>query len=150
MIGSIVLAEDSLEHCFFFVRALKEVAPEIKFAAVHDGEKLIELLDSYLPDLLCLDRGLRSKNGIESIREVRYHRQYDSLPIIVFSVNGDEPTIQASYRYGANLYIVKPSEYLLLRSFFKKILSIDWSDPGTVTEHYFEKNRFRPLNDLAT
>lgn len=149
MIRSIVLAEDNLEHCFFFKRALKDVAPKTKFTAVNDGEKLIRLLDNYLPDILFLDLGLPCKNGVDCIKEIREHRTYDSMPIVVFSVAADEQAIQGAYGFGANLYIVKPEEYALLKSFLQNVLSMDWKDPKTVTAKYFHKNRYRAFNDSA-
>jgi DNA-binding response OmpR family regulator len=145
MVRSVVLAEDSLEHCFFFNKALKEVAPHIQFTAVHDGDKLIELLESYLPDLLFLDLGMPCKNGVQCIKEIREQRAYDLMPIIVFSVTVDEQAIQAAFGYGANLYIVKPGEFSLLKSVLESVLSMDWDDPKSITEKYFCKNRYVPF-----
>ena len=142
-----VLAEDSLEQCFFFERALKEVAPETVFAVVNDGDKLITLLESYLPDLLFLDLSMPCKNGVECIKEIREQRAYDSMPIIVFSVSADDHAIQAAFGYGANMYMVKPGEYLLLKSILEDILSMDWSDPESVTAKYFCKNKYVPYNN---
>jgi DNA-binding response OmpR family regulator len=145
MIRSVVLAEDSLAHCFFFNKALKEVAPQIKFSAVHDGDKLMELLESYLPDLLFLDLGMPCKNGVQCIKEIREQRAYSLMPIIVFSVTVDDQAIQSAFGYGANLYIVKPGEFTLLKSLLERVLSLDWSDPKTTTEKYFIKNKYVPF-----
>lgn len=145
MIGSIVLAEDNLEHCFFFKKALKEVAPGTGLTAVHDGDKLLELLESYLPDLLFLDLRMPCKNGVDCIKEIREKRAYDTMPIIVFSVTEDQQAIQTAYGYGANLYIVKPEEYVLLKSVLEHVLSMDWTDPKTITEKYFRQSRYVPF-----
>lgn len=145
MVRSVVLAEDSLEQGFFFKKALHEVAPQTTFTAVQDGNKLLELLESYLPDLLFLDLGMPCKNGVQCIQEIRENRIYDSMPIIVFSVTNDEQAIQVAYGYGANLYMVKPQEYSLLRSALQKILDMDWNDPKSITEKYFHKNRYVPF-----
>lgn len=149
MIKSIVLAEDNLEHCFFFKKALKEAAPQVSFAAVHDGDQLIQLLESYLPDLLFLDIGMPCKGGVQCIKEIREHRAYDSMPIIVFSVFADDQAIQGAYGYGANLYVVKPEEYGLLKSALHTILSMDWSDPKSITEKFFSKERYIPFTNAG-
>lgn len=143
MVKSIVLAEDNLEHCFFFERALKEVAPRTKFSAVHDGDKLMKLLENYLPDLLFLDLSMPCKNGVECIKEIRENRIYDSMPIVVFSVTEDQQAIQAAYGYGANLYVVKPDEYYSLKTLLQNVLSMDWTRPKTITERYFQNNRYK-------
>jgi CheY-like chemotaxis protein len=145
MVRSVVLAEDSLEHCFFFKKALQEVGPQTMFTAVHDGDRLMALLESYLPEVLFLDLSMPCKNGVQCIKEIRQQSTYDSMPIIVFSVTADERTIQSAYRFGANLYLVKPDEYSLLRSALQNVLSMDWQDPKKITERYFYKNKYIPF-----
>jgi DNA-binding NarL/FixJ family response regulator len=142
MIDSVILAEDNLEQCFFFERALKEVSPKTVFTAVHDGDELMALLEKYLPDLLFLDLGMPCKNGVECIKEIRDDRTYDSMPIVVFSVAADDHAIQAAYGYGANIYLVKPGEYSLLASALRDVFSMDWRDPKRIAEQYFCNNRY--------
>jgi len=146
MINSIVLAEDNLEHCFFFKKALREVAPSIQFTEVPDGNKLIELLQSYIPDLLFLDLGMPCKDGVECIKELRENKMYDNLPIIVFTLSSQDNAIQAAYGFGANLYIVKPGEYYKLASVLAAILIMDWSDPKSIAEKHFHHNRYVAFN----
>jgi DNA-binding response OmpR family regulator len=146
MIKSILLAEDNLEHCFFFKKALKDIAPDIQFSEVHDGDKLMELLESYIPDLLFLDLGMPCKNGVQCIQEIRENKIYDPLPIIVFTVTSQNNTIQATYGFGANLYMIKPDTYELLASSLKAILSMDWGDAKTITGAYFKDNRYLPYS----
>jgi len=135
-IRSVVLAEDNLEHCFFFRQSLKEVAPEIQLTEVYDGEKLMRLLERYLPDLLFLDLSMPCKNGIECIREIRENHSLNLLPIIVFSINSKNHSIQTAYDLGANLYIVKPEDYTNLVLCLRKVLAMDWKNPKSITLEY--------------
>ena len=145
MVESIVLAEDSLEYCFFFKKALKQVDPQKKFLSVNDGDKLIRLLENYLPDLLFLDLAMPCKNGVQCIKEIKEQREYSSMPIIVFSVTDDDKAIQVAYGLGANLYIVKPNEYTQLVQMLKTVLSMDWSNPKSITKQQFQNNKYLPL-----
>ena len=145
LLKSVLLAEDNPEHCFFFRRALKEVAPEASFVAVHDGDSLMGLLENYLPDLLFLDLGMPRKNGVQCIKEIRENKAYDSLPVIVFSISDDSHVIQVAYGYGANLYIVKPQEYGLLKSSLDRVLSMDWNVPADITGQHFYEGRYLPF-----
>src|SRR3954464_5328970 len=104
MMTSIVLAEDNLEQCFFFRRALKQIAPAIELTIVHDGEKLVQLLESFLPDLLFLDLAMPCKDGMQCIREIREDKNYDLLPIVVYTLSSHEGAIRTAYGFGANLY----------------------------------------------
>jgi DNA-binding response OmpR family regulator len=145
MIASVLLAEDNLEQCFFFKKALKEIAPSIQFTEVHNGEKLMEILENYLPDILFLDLNMPCKNGMQCIQEIRENRVYNSLPIIVYSIEKRHHTIQTVFDFGANLYFVKPKEYTELVPSLKEILSMDWSQPRAITKNYFIKDKYIPF-----
>jgi CheY-like chemotaxis protein len=141
-ISSILLAEDNLEHYFFFKKALHQVTPEIKFSEVHDGDVLMSLLQNFVPDLLFLDLNMPCKNGIECIKEIRDDKAYDKLPIVVFTISKQVNAIQTAYGFGANLYFVKPADLSQLASSLQKILSMDWSYPRAITERHFQNNKY--------
>ena len=145
MVSSVVLADDTLEHCFFFRKALKEIAPDIQYTEVYDGEKLISLLEGYLPDLLFMELSMPCKNGMQCIREIRENRSYDLMPIIVFSINSKPNAIQNAYSLGADLYIIKPGEYSALASCLEKVLSMDWENKKNVTKQFLANNTYQPF-----
>src|SRR5438309_11632224 len=144
-ISTILLAEDDLEHCFFFKWALNQVNSKINCSEVHDGDALLSLLGNFIPDLLFLDLNMPCKTGVECIKAIRENRTYDSLPIVVFTISNQENAIQTAYGFGANLYFIKPNEYALLVQSLQKILSMDWSDPKSITEQYFRERKYLPF-----
>lgn len=144
-ISTIVLAEDNPEHCFFFKRALQQVAPNIKFNKVNDGDDLMSLIEKFIPDMLFLDLNMPSKNGVECIKEIREIKAYDTLPIVVFTISAQVHAIQTAYGFGANLYFVKPTNLTLLVPSLQKILTMDWRDPRAITERYFQNNQYLPF-----
>ena len=144
-ISNILLAEDNLEHCFFFRRALTQVSSKVKLEAIYDGDALMSLLVNYIPDLLFLDLNMPCKNGVECLKEIRDNKAYDTLPIVVFTISTQVNAIQAAYGFGANLYFVKPTNFSSLVPSLEKILSMDWSDPSIITERYFQNNKYLPF-----
>ena len=144
-ISSILLAEDNLEHCFFFKKALQQVAPEVQLRVVHDGDVLMTLLQSYIPDLLFLDLIMPCKNGVECIKEIRENKINDGLPIVVFTISSQANAIQTAYGFGANLYFVKPAQLSQIVNALQHILNMDWSDPRAITEKYFRNNTYMPF-----
>ena len=144
-ISSVLLAEDNLEHCFYFKKALQQVNARVKFSAVHDGHGLMLLLEDYRPDLLFLDLDMPNKNGIECIKEIRDNKDYDALPIVVFTISTQANAIQSAYGFGANLYFVKPLELSSLASSLETILQMDWNDPQAITAQYFQDNLYLPF-----
>ena len=144
-ISNILLAEDNLEHCYFFRRALYQVAPKVKFEVIHDGDALMSLLVNFMPDLLFLDLNMPCKNGVECIKEIRENKAYDTLPIVVFTISGQANAIQTAYGFGANLYFIKPKNFSSLVPSLEIILSMDWSNPNIITERYFQNNKYLPF-----
>jgi DNA-binding NarL/FixJ family response regulator len=144
-INSVLLAENDLEQCFFFKKSLLQVRRKIQYTEVHDGEALMKLLRNFMPDILFIDLGMPCKNGMDCIRELRKNRAYDTLPIVVYSINTHPDIIHAAYVSGANLYLVKPSEYYNLVHSLDTILSMDWSDPEKVKLNFLRNDRFEPF-----
>lgn len=144
-IKSVLLAENDREQCFFFKKSLLQVRSKIQYTEVHDGEQLTKLLKNFMPDILFIDLNMPCKNGMDCIRDLRSNNSYDKLPIVVYSISTQPETIQQAYKTGANLYLVKPSEYFNLVHSLDAILSLDWSDPEKVKESFLHKDRYQPF-----
>ena len=87
--------------------------------------------------------------SLNSVSSAIYWTGFSFNFIIVFSVFADDQAIQGAYGYGANLYVVKPEEYGLLKSALHTILSMDWSDPKSITEKFFSKERYIPFTNAG-
>lgn len=79
------------------------------FTAV-DGNDGLEKLYSHDCDLILTDINMGQMDGYEFIRRVRAEAQYEDLPIIIISTEGEKGDKMKGFEAGANLYIVKPSE----------------------------------------
>jgi two-component system chemotaxis response regulator CheY len=75
-----------------------------------DGNDGLEKLYTHECDLILTDINMGHMDGYEFIRRVRAEPQYEDLPIIVISTEGDKADKMRGFEAGANLYIVKPSE----------------------------------------
>jgi DNA-binding NarL/FixJ family response regulator len=64
------------------------------------------------------------------------------MPVIAFSATSHDHIIQAAYGFGANLYIMKPQEYSLLKATLRHVLSINWNDPKIITARHFYQNKY--------
>jgi CheY-like chemotaxis protein len=111
----LVLAEDDTDDSYLFSQALNESRHEANLKIVRDGEKLLEYLsklpEEELPHLIFLDLHLPRKNGIQCIKELRSDKRYNAIPIIMFTSSGLPPDIEASAKYGANMYIRKSDNF---------------------------------------
>ena len=115
---NILLVEDTEAHIELIVRGLRKWSPGPRIHVVKDGQEVLDYLFSggrnqdkegpFLPDLIILDLKLRKMDGIEVLRRVKADQRLRKIPVVIFSSSGDEEGIEASYRNGANGYIVKP------------------------------------------
>lgn len=124
----IMLADDDKDDVFIFENALKEL--DIPFALRHaeNGDVLFVLLKDKIPYILFLDIQMPCKDGIACIMEIRKHREYDSLPVVMYTSFLTQKHVEESYRNGANLFLAKTESYQELVGKLKKIFSLDWKD----------------------
>ncbi|HTR39052.1 MAG TPA: response regulator [Bryobacteraceae bacterium] len=89
-----------------------------------DGNDGLEKLYMHPCDLILTDINMGRMDGYEFIRRVRAERQYEDLPIIIISTEGDKADKMKGFEAGANLYIVKPSEPAVMIENIRLVLSI--------------------------
>src|ERR1043165_2657224 len=75
-----------------------------------DGNDGLEKLYMHPCDLILTDINMGHMDGYEFIRRVRAEPQYEDLPIIIISTEGQQTDRVKGFEAGATLYIVKPSE----------------------------------------
>lgn len=74
-----------------------------------DGLEAQEALQNRdLPDLMLLDLMMPAMSGIEVLRWVRSHEEYDELPIVILSAIADPEQIREGLNAGADRYLTKP------------------------------------------
>lgn len=124
----ILFAEDDLDDVEIFETALQEAGQPYIMRNAKNGDVLFVLLKDKIPYLLFLDIHMPCKDGMACIVEIRKNREYDKLPVIMYTSMFTEKIIEESYRSGANLYIAKTNTIQELVNKLKKVFSIDWSD----------------------
>lgn len=102
----ILLADDHT-----VIRAgLRLVLEQQDFAVVGeagDGREAVALAEKLKPDVLVMDIGMPSLNGIEASRQV--HQQFPEIAIVILSMHSDEGYILRALRAGARAYLLKDS-----------------------------------------
>jgi CheY-like chemotaxis protein len=145
----VVLADDDPDHGILFQIVLKQVDPSKSLTIVKDGGQLMNLLNTYIPDLLFLDVNMPCKNGYECLVEIRQHPELAQLPIVVYSSSTYMTDIQKSYIHKADLYMVKPFNSVHLRNALESVLKMEWIGHHSNQKFYFINNRFVPFTAQA-
>lgn len=72
-----------------------------------DGEKGWEACAGRKPDLVLLDLRLPVLDGFEVLRRIRSHAATRPIPVLIFSVIGDESEIEKARALGADGHVLK-------------------------------------------
>lgn len=73
---------------------------------VAEGDKVIEAIKKYSPDIVFLDINMPGKNGLDILKEVSEENLHNKIWII--SADDNKETIERARDYGAMGYITKP------------------------------------------
>lgn len=103
MEGKILLVDDEKRIADILKYNLSKAGFTVDCA--HDGNKALEMVDEFLPDLIILDVMLPYRDGLEVCREVR--KKHD-MPIIMLTARESEMDKVIGLEMGADDYITKP------------------------------------------
>ena len=90
------------------VRAALGALSDVTFAEAESGLRAIEVVGMQPVQMVVLDLNMPDMHGLDVIRFLRSHRQYQDLPVMVLTTRGDETTRQAALDAGASAYVTKP------------------------------------------
>jgi DNA-binding NarL/FixJ family response regulator len=101
----VLVAEDFLPFCQFICSILAQRANLEVVCAVADGLEAIQKVEVLEPDLVFLDIGLPSLNGIQAARQIR--RLAPKSKIIFVSQESSAEVLREAFSLGAWGYVVK-------------------------------------------
>ena len=116
----ILLVEDNPDDVELTLRALSTHNLANRVKVVSAGAEALDYLrpddgehppaDGY-PKLVLLDLKLPRVGGIEVLRRLKASERTRLIPVVVMTSSREESDLVASYKYGANSYIVKPVDF---------------------------------------
>jgi DNA-binding NarL/FixJ family response regulator len=112
-----------------------------------DGLEAIPLLREHEPDLLILDLGLPSLNGLDVLRKIQSLKL--ETKVVVLSMHGDDSYVTEAFQLGAAAYVLKGSPLNELTEAIEhvmrgeKYVSSDLSEDLITAEHTAKEVRDR-------
>ena len=94
----------------------------VEFVEAASGLEAIERLALGAVDLIVLDLNMPDMHGLEVLQFIRSHQKYRSVPVIVLTTRGDDPSRQAALQGGASAYLTKPFEPAALAAEARQLL----------------------------
>jgi DNA-binding response OmpR family regulator len=101
----ILLVEDQRGFRRIYQDVLSHDGYEVLTA--EDGEIGLKLAKEKKPDLVLLDLGLPKLNGFEVLEKIRLDADMAKMPVIIFSVVGEQADIDRAMAMGADDYTIK-------------------------------------------
>ena len=122
----ILLADDDVDDCMFFTKAIEELHLSVKLVSVHDGEAVMNWLNAAknLPDIIFLDMNMPCKNGAECLAEIKAIERLKHIPIVIISTSLDEHLTKSLYESGAQWYIKKPNYFSHLKILIAHVIEL--------------------------
>ena len=116
----ILLADDNPNDVELALCALEELGLAKSVAVVQDGEEALDYLfrrgafagrEPGNPDVTILDLKMPKVNGLQVLEAVKSDPALRAVPVVMLTSSREEQDLAASYRAGANAYIVKPVDF---------------------------------------
>jgi CheY-like chemotaxis protein len=126
MLSSILYVDDDEDDYEVFSEIVHEINPSAKVQFLHDSEKIDETLKSILPEIIFLDFNMPKVNGIECLKKIRLYKEFDKVPVILYSVYFDK--IEDAFKNGANYFILKQWSVSSAKGIIRTMLERDWRD----------------------
>jgi putative two-component system response regulator len=106
--GTILLVEDEPVFRLIYRGVLQNAGYTVIEAP--DGQAGWELVRTRKPDLVLLDLILPKMSGHEVLHNIRSDESTKNIPVVIFSVMGQEKDVERSYALGANEHRLKGLE----------------------------------------
>jgi CheY-like chemotaxis protein len=120
----ILIVDDEKSERELFSHALSETGVRCTVQQSVNGRAALDLLGSAgisLPDIVFLDLNMPVMDGRETLEMIK--TRWKALPVFIFSTASSPEEVTACYSAGANLFLVKPSDFSelvhMLRSFLE-------------------------------
>jgi CheY-like chemotaxis protein len=128
----ILLAEDADTDAEMIMRALRKMNVPSSFVRVRDGVEALEFIfrqgsfasrTPVQPKLVMLDLKMPRLGGLDVLRRIKTEDATKAIPVVMLTSSAEERDIVASYRFGANSYLVKPVNFA---SFTELVSQAGW------------------------
>jgi CheY-like chemotaxis protein len=112
----ILLVEDNPIDLDLTIRAFSLSNLTNPIIVARDGEEALGFLKKWengelLPVVILLDLKLPKFDGLEVLRTIKSHPDFQTIPVVVLTSSGESSDVTSAYKNGANSYIVKPVDF---------------------------------------
>ena len=140
----ILHVDDDEDDRILFDLAIKKVSITSNIVDAPDGTECMDILKTFLPDIIFLDINMAGMNGKDCLKLIRTQQKFDTIPIIMLTTSTSESDIADTFQSGANLFVTKPFRYENLIILLQRIFAGNWKVnllKNTLTSYVFRDNK---------
>jgi len=116
----IIIVDDNMTNLAMGRDMLK---PFYEVYPAPSAEKLFQILENIIPELILLDVEMPVMNGYETIKKLKAEPRFADIPVIFLTAKSDEESELEGFEHGAMDYVSKPfSAPLLLKRIANQLL----------------------------
>ncbi len=115
----ILVVEDDTYLANAYRVKLSKAGFEVKSA--FDGDEALELMQTFIPDLILLDIVMPKKDGFATLQEIKANEKWKNIPVILATNLGQKEDREKGVQLGASAFITKTD--LSLNDLIQKIQS---------------------------
>lgn len=118
---NILVAEDDEDDKLLILKAFERTLPRENVFCVQDGQLLLQYLNREAPfedptqypspDIILLDLNMPRKDGRAALEEIKKHKTFKKIPVIIFTTSNLKDDIEVTYQLGGNSFITKPGNF---------------------------------------
>jgi|GEM_PF-1021145 len=123
----ILVIDDSPEVQALLVRQLRQIFPSVRVRSAENMHEAIDRLREARPELVILDLGLKADSGLRFLK--LFPKGVREYPVLVFTGDASKSTLTEAVRLGADDFLNKPVDPLVLESKTESLLSGRYSSP---------------------
>lgn len=116
----ILLVDDEPDLVQLVSMRLQGVGYEVTPA--YDGQEALDRVKESKPDLIILDLMLPKMDGYKVCRLLKFDERYQKIPVLIFTARAQAEDIKLAMDCGADAYLTKPFEALVLLEKLKELL----------------------------
>ena len=122
----ILLVDDDATDRELFMDAIGLAGKSYLVSEAGNGEEALSFLHrtDQLPQLIILDLNMPVKDGRETLKELKSHEVFRSIPVCIMSTSSAHFDVQNAYDSGANLFLVKPMDFKELIEMLSSLLTL--------------------------
>lgn len=144
---NVLVVDDNEENCYILQKLLESNGLTVQVAK--QGREALEMAQAALPDLIISDILMPVMDGYALCKACKSDEKLKNIPFIFYTATYTDPSDEAfALKLGADLFMIKPQEPLVLMEMIQKYLNEDGGGRAMKQPLGSEMEFFRKHNEI--